>query len=251
MQRRVRAAVSGLVLMTGSAVAQADASAAECALLRMTNQVRAQYGLAPLAWDSALARAARVHAQWVVNEPGELEHEYPGEPDLTSRTSYQGARFGSVAENLARGGRTPEELQQVWMHTPVHRANILSAQMTAVGIGVIERGGLLYAVEDFSRRVAAPRREQIEGAVRAEIARAGIGSVKTTEAARASCGLGRDAGSGALLVVAWDGSDPTQLPEALVQQISGGRYHSAAVGACPSTRVQPGFTTYRVTVLLY
>jgi hypothetical protein len=54
-----------------------------------------------------------------------------------------------------------------------------------------------------------------------------------------------------MLVVHWEGSNPGQLPDVLVQRISQGTYHSAAVGACPSPQSGQGFTTYRVAVLLF
>lgn len=255
MRRRALVLLIGLTMATAAGRAQADASPAEKALLGLTNQARAEHGLGPLAWDGALARAARAHAERVVSEPGALEHQYAGEPDLVARTAAAGAHFGTVAENLARWGRTPAELQQKLMSTTAHRENILDPRLNAVGIGIVERGGLLFAVEDFAKSVAAPQKGGVEGQVMASLRAAGMTAVKPTEVARASCLAGRDTALGtagqAALAVAWDGSDPGKLPEALVQQIGSGRFHSAAVGACPSQRVQPGFTTYKVMVLLY
>jgi hypothetical protein len=240
-----------LLMVASGGMAQGDASPAERALLQMANQVRAEHGVAPLAWNSALARAARAHAKRVVSEPGELEHQYPGEADVIGRASKEGALFSAVAENLARGGQNPAELQQVWMSTPVHRANLLDPKMNVVGIGVIESGGRLYAVEDFAHSVPAPKREEIESQVSEALQKAGIGSVKTTDAARSNCESQSNTAAGALLVVHWEGSNPDQLPDVLVQRISQGSYHSAAVGACPSAQANQGFTTYRVAVLLY
>ena len=36
------------------------------------------------------------------------------------------------------------------MKSPQHRANILDTDMDTAGIGIAERNGQLYAVEDFS-----------------------------------------------------------------------------------------------------
>jgi len=231
--------------------AQVDASPAEKALLQMANQFRAEHGVAPLAWNSALARAARVHATRVAAEPGELEHQYPGEADMLARASHEGALFGALAENLARRGQTPADLQNVWMSTPVHRANLLDPKMNVVGIGVIESGGLLYAVEDFAHSVPAPKREEIESQVAAALKKAGITSVKASDAARSNCDSQSNTAAGALLVVHWEGPNPEQLPDMLAQRLSQRTYHSAAVGACPSAQAGQGFTTYRVAVLLY
>jgi uncharacterized protein YkwD len=37
------------------------------------------------------------------------------------------------------------------MKSPPHRANILDKDMDSIGVGVVERGGQLFAVEDFSQ----------------------------------------------------------------------------------------------------
>jgi len=54
-----------------------------------------------------------------------------------------------------------------------------------------------------------------------------------------------------VLVMQWDGADLNQLPATLLQQMPTARQHTAAVGACPSTHQQEGFTTYHVAVLMY
>jgi hypothetical protein len=246
----------GVLMAASAARAQGDASpTAAAALLQMANQFRAQHGVAPLTWNNALAQAARVHAKRMVAEvgtgAGSLEHQYPGEPDVITRAAQAGAHFGAVAENLAGRGQGPALLQQIWMTTPTHRANLLDPKMNVVGIGVIESGGLLYAVEDFAASVPVPQQAQVESDVMAALQKAGIGAAKMTEAARSNCESQSNTAEGALLVVHWEGPHPAQLPDVLVQRISKGGFHSAAVGACPSAQAGQGFTTYRVAVLLY
>lgn len=249
--RRLAVLVVLLFAAVSVATAQADASPAEKALLQMANQFRAEHGAAPLAWNSALARAARDHAKLMVSEAGTPRHQYPGEPDLITRAARAGAHFASVAENLAGRGRAVAQFQQVWMNSPTHRANLLDPKMNVVGIGVIESGGLLYAVEDFAQSVPVPRRGEIESQVMAALQKAGIPSVKMTEAARSNCASQAETAAGALLVVHWEGPNPGQLPDVVVQRIAQRSYHAAAVGACPSTQAGQGFTTFRVAVLLY
>lgn len=238
-------------MAASAAMAQVDASPPERTLLQMANQVRAEHGVPPLVWNSALARAARIHAKRMVSESGELEHQYPGEPDVITRASQEGALFAAIAENLARRAQTATELQQVWMSTAAHRTNLLDPKMNVVGIGVIESKGLLYAVEDFAQSVPAPKREEIENQVTMALQKTGMESVKITEVARSNCKDQSNTVAGALLVVHWEGPSPGQLPDALLQRMSTGAYHSAAVGACPSVQMNQGFTTYRVAVLLY
>src|SRR5271156_6189257 len=79
--------------------AQAGASPAEQTLLQLANQARVQHNLPPLHWDASLAQAAHAHLRWVVRNPGELLHQYPGEPDLVTRGANAGARFSTISEN--------------------------------------------------------------------------------------------------------------------------------------------------------
>ena len=54
------------------------------------------------------------------------------------------------AENADRSPN-PAAIHQSFMKSPQHRANILDPDMDTAGIGVADRNGQLYAVEDFSK----------------------------------------------------------------------------------------------------
>jgi uncharacterized protein YkwD len=232
-------------------LAQSNASPAERALLQLANQARATHGVPPLRWDSALAQAARAHVQWVVREPGELEHQYPGEPDLLARGAQSKARFSTIAENIARRGQDPTQLQQIWMSTAVHRANLLNPNLNAVGIAVVEEGGLLYAVEDFSTSVPSLRLSDIEAQVAQTLQSHGLAPAESNQDARKTCAMPDGSAGSPKLVIQWDGPNPTELPDVLLKQIASGRYSSAAVGVCPGNQPAQQFATYRVAVLLY
>ncbi len=240
----------GALLAGSHASAQGSASSSERALLGMVNATRKQYGLRPLVWDDALARAARLHATWILRQGGELEHQYRGEPDLVLRASRQGAHFTAVGENIARHARSAGELHATWMTTPIHRGNILSSRWNALGVGVIESGGLLYAVEDFADTGPGWTTAEIELAVGDALHRAGVPVAESSPAARALCERGaepEDAG----LTVTWDGPDPQQLPPALLSRLRATRFRSAEIGVCAGKPANPGFTTTRVAVLLH
>src|ERR1700742_1959678 len=129
-------------------------------VMDLANADRAQQGLSPLKWDPALAQAAAEHAQLMAQQPA-LSHQYPGEPDLVARTAAAGAHFRSIAENVALAP-SPQALEQEWMHSAPHRANILNPAMNTIGIGLVKRGGNYYAVEDFADGVAEMGPQQIE-----------------------------------------------------------------------------------------
>jgi uncharacterized protein YkwD len=81
---------------------------------------------------------------------GSAEHGFAGEPGLASRVTQAGVRFVSLSENVAQGPG-PEAIQTEFLNSSNHRANILDSDMDSVGIGVVERRGQLFAVEDFSK----------------------------------------------------------------------------------------------------
>jgi uncharacterized protein YkwD len=242
--------LSALSLAASAAIAQTLPSRAEQTILQLTNQTRAAHNLPPVHWDSDLARAARVHAQRVVHEQGELQHQYPGEPDMTTRGAQAGAHFTTIAENIGRGP-DPATLEQTWMSTPTHRANILDPNLNAIGIAVIPDQGLLTAVEEFSHSAPVQSYDGLEKRVAQTLQSHGIAPAESNADARQTCAMRSGAAGTPKLVVQWDGPDPTLLPDALLHAISTGQYTSAEVGVCASKQPNPQFTTYNVAVLLY
>lgn len=241
-------------MLMPAAIAQKTASSAEQALLQLANLRRAEHGLAPLALNPALTRAARAHAGVIIRYPAPAEHQYPGEPNLLTRASQAGAHFSTVSENVAGNGNSAAEIESAWMRSPVHRANILDPRVNVVGIAVVESRGLLYAVEDFARNVPTLGREEIEDQAQQILRNRGIRPAPSKEAkefARRSCEVENSSIGNAILAMQWDGPDLNLLPKSLLQQMPQAREHTAAVGACSSKRTTEGFTTYRVAVLLY
>ena len=238
------------LLIAICANAQEVPSPAEQELFDRSNRARLQNGIAALAWDPALARAAHAHAARITQEPGELLHQYANEPTMVERASRAGAHFAVLSENLARGLASPAQVQQLWMSTPVHRANLLDPRLTAIGIAVIEIRGKLYAVEDFAQSKPALDEEEIERRVIAALHQYGITATALPVDDRTLCRDGKDLTADVLLVLQWDGPDPATLPNAVLSQLTATRYRTAAVGAC-AKQVQPGQpSVYRVTLLL-
>ena len=250
MRKRIGACLLGVV-WTISALGYAQSREAT-ELMRATNEDRAHQGLGPLKWDPALARAAQRHAEWMIRQGGGLSHQYSGEADLVTRVGQQGAHFRVVAENLAVAPN-PGAVENEWMHSPPHRRNILDARLNEVGIGLIRQGGNLWAVEDFSAGVAAMGSSQIEHTIDQLLSQRGIRPGGDVAAARQTCAMEHGSAGGVRpkFIMRWQGSDLSRLPDVLVQQISTGRFRTASVGACDTGHGQPGFTTYRLAVLLF
>jgi Cysteine-rich secretory protein family len=249
MRRLIGACLLGAVWTAGT-VGYAQSSEAT-ALMRATNEDRAQQGLGPLKWDPALARAAQRHAEWMIRQ-GALSHQYSGEADLVARVGQEGAHFRVVAENLAVAPN-PNAVETEWMHSPPHRRNILDARLNEIGIGLVRQGGNLWAVEDFSAGVAAIGSSQIERTVGQLLSERGVRPGGDVTAARQTCAMEHGSAGSVRpkFIMRWEGSDLSRLPNVLEQQISTGRFRTAAVGACDIGNGQPGFTTYRLAVMLF
>jgi uncharacterized protein YkwD len=134
--------------LTGVAQAQ-TANGAERSLFLSINRERRASGLPALRWDDALASAARQHAG-VMAAQRNVAHTLPGEPSLAGRATHAGAHFSWLSENIVESTDAATAHSQ-FMNSPTHRANILDSDMDTVGIGIADRGGSLYVVEDFEK----------------------------------------------------------------------------------------------------
>lgn len=227
---------------------------AEQYLLSAANQERAARGLAPLHRNASLARAAAQHAR-VMAAHEAISHQFSGEPELTSRGASAGVQFSAIAENV---GEAPSvvRIHDMWMRSEHHRENLLDPSSDSIGISVVNRGGELYAVEDFAKTVRAVSLEEQESAIAARIAERGrIALTRDPEAisaARETCAMstGYAGGRRPWFVMRFTSDSLTKVPQELKTRVASGRYHEAAVGACPA-QTRSAFTSYNFAVLLY
>lgn len=233
------------------ACAQDDSASRARHILDLTNRDRVTRGLQPLRWEESLAVAAQEHAERMSGE-GYLSHQYPGEGDVGSRAARAGSHFQAIAENIATGPGD-EAIESEWMNSTPHRRNILDPQMNAIGIGVVERRGTIFAVEDFADSSEALSQGQVEGRVGSLLRREGIDPSAPREPAEQACmsSSGYPRGVTGKLVMRFDTPDLTQLPAQIDAQLRSGNYRKAAVAACTGGPRQGSFTTYRVAIVLY
>jgi len=225
-------------------------SAEEQFFFDSANRERAAQQLPPLKWNSALTEAARHHALLMAKQE-DLSHQLPGEPSLAQRAAQAGARFSEVGENIATGSQAPP-MHTGWMHSPGHRANILDAHFTALGVGVVEDNGRFWAVEDFSTAIANINIEAQEEKVTALLAAKGLVVSTEREKARKLCSDDlAPPGHRAMLILRYEAPDISELPEALERTIRDGKYREAAVGACQPKESATGLARFRITVLLF
>jgi len=104
-------------------------------VLRLTNVERTKAGLAPLANDDALARVAQEKAR-DMQANGYFSHTSPTYGSPFDMMKQYGVSYSYAAENIAKGYRTPNDVVAGWMGSSGHRANILNANLTNLGVGV-------------------------------------------------------------------------------------------------------------------
>lgn len=230
---------------------EADINVAEQYLFTAANQERVARGLAPLHLDLALSQASILHAEQMADHE-DIAHQFPGEPDLEERGAGAGVRFSLIAENV---GEAPTSviLQNLWMNSPDHRANLLDPEVDAVGIAVIQRDDELYAVEDFASTVAPLSLDQQENAVAKVLTKEGMSVGGTMSAvARITCAMpsGYVGVRRPQYIMRYTASSLSDLPVDLKIRLSSGRFHQAVVGACSDQR-KTAFTAYNIAVLLY
>ena len=145
---------------------------AEQYLLAAANQDRVARGLQPLRFDPTLSQAALFHARQMAAH-AEISHQFPGEPELSTRGASAGAHFSLITENVAEA---PEStmIHDLWMHSKGHRANLLDPNVDVVGISVVVRDHQFYAVEDFANTVDTLSFNQQETTVASLLAQSGV-----------------------------------------------------------------------------
>lgn len=122
-------------------IPQIDASvlAFESEVIRLVNEQRVQNGLKPLTANWELSRVARYKSQDMV------DNRYFSHTSPTYGTPFQmmrsfGLNFRTAGENIAYGQRTPQAVVNGWMNSSGHRANILNASYTQIGVGYVANG---------------------------------------------------------------------------------------------------------------
>lgn len=133
------AMTAGVVLVTGPAAASSNPGAA---FVAATNQARAAAGLPGLSVSADLTAAATHQAQNMADADA-LFHT----PNLGSGLCC----WAMVGENVG-DGPSVSVIQAAFMASPDHRANILRAAYTQIGIGyLIDKHGTLWVSEVFRR----------------------------------------------------------------------------------------------------
>ena len=145
----------------GGQIAPAVNPTYEQQVLDLVNQARAENGLPPLKLTPELVNSARYHATDMGQDnyfTHDLQDRQGGNLVVvcswSTRISSYYTNWNALAENIAAGYTTPENVMNGWMNSTGHRANILSPNSREIGIGYYEGSGSYYRywVQNFGRR---------------------------------------------------------------------------------------------------
>ena len=108
--------------------------------IRLTNEEREKAGLDPYKIHDVAMEFAQIRAEEISQK---FSHERPNGDQTGTYSHYT---FG---ENIAKGQDTPQEVMEDWMGSSGHRAAIMSKEDEYFGVGIYEKNGTLYWVQEF------------------------------------------------------------------------------------------------------
>ena len=108
-------------------------------VVRLVNEIRAKNGLKALTYNWELSRVARYKSQ-DMKDNRYFSHTIPVYGTPFQMMKDFGITYRSAGENIARGYTSPQAVVNAWMNSSGHRANILSASFTQIGVGYVADG---------------------------------------------------------------------------------------------------------------
>ena len=119
-----------------------EVRALDSSVLTQLNAIRVAHGLVPLKLNSQLTTAAEDHSSQMLADGYFAHNSFDGTPFWKRLTSYYSAAphgVWSVGENLLWSSPDVDAVKalQLWMASPEHRQNILTARWREIGIAAI------------------------------------------------------------------------------------------------------------------
>ncbi len=124
-------------------------SAFQTRVLELVNAERAKAGLNSLKMNTELSKVATLKSQDMAKN-NYFDHNSPTYGSPFDMMKKFGISYRTAGENIAMGQTTPEQVMNGWMNSSGHRANILKASFTEIGIGIAKNSsGRLYWTQQF------------------------------------------------------------------------------------------------------
>lgn len=101
-------------------------------VVELVNKERKSAGLNPVTLNTNATTAAQVRAE---ESSVSFSHTRPDGTSFATALKDAGVSYRGCGENIAWGQKTPEQVMEGWMNSAGHRANILNASYTEIGVG--------------------------------------------------------------------------------------------------------------------
>jgi uncharacterized protein YkwD len=124
-------------------------ASAESQILQLMNAKRAEAGLQPLTLDNTLVQVARYKSNHMI-QYNYFDHTTPEGTKWTNWLQAIGYKYTTTGENIAYNTYDAVELFNQWWNSPGHRANMMNASYTKVGIGVVKGNNKYMGTQTFS-----------------------------------------------------------------------------------------------------
>lgn len=120
-------------------ISENEQQAVEEQVVSLVNEERAKEGLAPLTIDWELARVAKYKSQ-DMHDKNYFSHTSPTYGSPFDMLKNFGISYNAAGENIAKGQTSATQVMEAWMNSSGHRANIMDAKFTHIGVGYVEDG---------------------------------------------------------------------------------------------------------------
>lgn len=104
--------------------------------LRELNAYRAENGLKTLTFNSKLTEASRRHARDLANH-GQISHDGSNGSNHADRALAAGYKYRFIAENVATGQKSWDEVFKGWQNSPGHNENLLNRDVSEFGVALV------------------------------------------------------------------------------------------------------------------
>lgn len=108
-------------------------------VVALVNKERAANGLSALKLNAELSKVARAKSQ-DMHDKKYFSHTSPTYGSPFDMMRAFGITYRTAGENIAMGYATPQAVVTAWMNSAGHRANILNASFTQIGVGYVASG---------------------------------------------------------------------------------------------------------------
>jgi len=117
--------------------------------MNQVNNYRNSIGLAKLSRLNLVSKEAEIHSAYMLNKEA-LSHD---NFDIRTQNLMNNANALSIAENVAYGYQTAEELLNAWLNSAEHRRKIVEKRYTDFGISAkYNLSGNYYVTQIFIER---------------------------------------------------------------------------------------------------